>query len=200
MKGGHRTLQGIWPCPGGGTTLCSAYRAAFAHTWKSPPGQVCLLPGAGPPSRVGGASAGGRVLCLARRTLYSFRQQPAFFYLLWCCSHHPVLIGPRGTSGRRVRGEKICTFSSFLRGPWLFKVLRESALIPGLENRSDLFIFRAAWEEAWWPARMRGRRRVARGCGPGPSAELGDFSLGNCVFLKGGCTEIQPPASLALFS
>lgn len=45
---------------------------------------------------------------------------------------------------------------------------------------------------------------MARGCGPGPSAALGGFSLGNCVFLKGGCTEITaskgPPAILALFS
>lgn len=44
--------------------------------------------------------------------------------------------------------EKSAHFSSFLRRPWLFKVLRESALIPGLENRSDLFIFGAGWEEA----------------------------------------------------
>lgn len=36
--------------------------------------------------------------------------RPAFFYLLWCCSHHPVLIGQRGTSGRRVRGKNLHIF------------------------------------------------------------------------------------------
>lgn len=36
--------------------------------------------------------------------------QPAFFYLLWCCSHHSVLIGQRGTSGRRVRGKNLHIF------------------------------------------------------------------------------------------
>lgn len=41
---------------------------------------------------------------------------------------------------------------------------------------------------AW---RGGGGRLVARGCGPGPSAALGGFSLGNRVFPKGGCTETQ---------
>lgn len=50
-----------------------------------------------------------------------------------------------------MRGKNL-QFSSFLRRPWLFKVLCESALIPGLENRSDLFIFGAGWEETQWPA------------------------------------------------
>ncbi|GAB1286969.1 hypothetical protein APTSU1_000219900 [Apodemus speciosus] len=39
VKGEHQALQGIRPCPGGGATRCSAYRTAFAQTWKSPPGQ-----------------------------------------------------------------------------------------------------------------------------------------------------------------
>lgn len=129
--------------------------------------------------------------------------RPAFFYLLWCCSHHPVLIGRRGTSGRRVRGKNL-QFSSFLRRPWLFKVLCESALIPGLENRSDLFIFRADWEETQWPA--GGAWGTPRGPGlwDRPLRCAWGLLIGELSFpkgrLHGNTASTGPPAILALFS
>lgn len=59
-KGGQRTPPGRWPCPRGGANRCPAHPAAVAHTWKSPPGQVCAPPGAGPKRGVGGARTGRR--------------------------------------------------------------------------------------------------------------------------------------------
>lgn len=151
-KGGQRTLPGRWPCPRGGANRCAAHPAAVAHTWKSPPGQVCAPPGAGPERGVGGARpAGGCRVCPGGRG-QDFTARPsgsASRIFLPTLVLFPLSCADWSTRhvGRRVRGKKSAHFSSFLRRQWLFKVLCESALISGLENWSDLFIFGAGQEE-----------------------------------------------------
>lgn len=80
----------------------------------------------------------------------------AFFYLLWCDSRHPPLIGPARHVGPSGEGET-AHFSFFPRRLWPFRVLCESQLISGLgKTRSDLFIF----------GNSRGRGpRSPQGCG-----------------------------------
>lgn len=109
-EGRSKDAPGRWPCPRGGANRCPAHPAAVAHTWKSPPGQVCAPPGAGPERGVGGARTGRRGerrragAGLARGVggldFTAGRSGPLleFFYLLWCCSHRPVLIGQPGKS------------------------------------------------------------------------------------------------------